>query len=121
MTAATWAGVVILGGIGALGRFLVDARVAAVAGRTFPLGTLAINVSGSFVLGMLVGATIEANAYALAGTATLGSYTTFSTWMYETQRLLEDGQVRSAALNIAVSLGLGLAAAALGRAIGGLL
>jgi CrcB protein len=121
MTVAAWAGVVVLGGFGALGRFLVDARVAAIAGRAFPLGTLAINLSGSFVLGILVGATLEGNAYVLAGTATLGSYTTFSTWMYETQRLLEDGQVRGAALNVVVSVGLGLAAAALGRAIGELL
>ncbi|HET8755953.1 MAG TPA: fluoride efflux transporter CrcB [Solirubrobacteraceae bacterium] len=121
MTATTWAAVVLLGGIGALGRFLVDARVAAIAGRAFPLGTLAINLSGSFVLGILVGATLEGNGYVLAGTATIGSYTTFSTWMYETQRLTEDGQVRGAALNVGVSLGLGLAAAALGRAIGELL
>jgi CrcB protein len=121
MTAATWAGVLALGGFGALGRFLVDARVAAIAGRAFPLGTLTINLSGSFVLGAVVGATLHGNAYVLAGAATLGSYTTFSTWMYETQRLLEDGQTRTASLNIGVSVVLGLAAAAVGRAIGGAL
>jgi CrcB protein len=121
VTLATWAGVLALGGIGALGRFIVDARVVAAAGRAFPLGTLTINVSGSFVLGVLAGATLDDDAHVLAGAATIGSFTTFSTWMYETQRLLEDGQTRSAALNIGVSAALGLAAAALGRAIGGLL
>jgi CrcB protein len=121
MTAAAWAGVAGLGGVGALGRFFVDALVAASAGRTFPVGTLAINVSGSLVLGVLVGAAVHGDPYVLAGTATVGSYTTFSTWMYETQRLLEDGLAHRAALNVGISLALGLAAAAVGRAIGGLL
>lgn len=119
MTVATWVGVAFLGGLGALLRFLVDGRVAGLAGRTFPFGTLAINVSGSLLLGVLLGAAVDDDAYVLAGTATLGSYTTFSTWMYESQRLVEDGQPRGAALNVAFSLGLGLAAAALGRVIGG--
>lgn len=118
MTASTWVGVALVGGAGALARFLADARVAAIVGRTFPFGTLVINLSGSLVLGVLFGAALHGNAYVLAGTATIGSYTTFSTWMYETQRLVEDGQSRSAAMNIVASVALGLAAAALGRAIG---
>jgi fluoride exporter len=121
MSAATWIAVALLGGAGALARFLGDARVAAITGRTFPFGTLVINLSGSLVLGVLFGAAVQGDSYALAGTATIGSYTTFSTWMYETQRLVEDGEGRSAALNIVVSVTLGLAAAALGRAIGGAL
>jgi CrcB protein len=118
LTAATWLGVAVFGGAGALARFLGDARVAGIAGRTFPFGTLAINVSGALVLGVLVGAAVEGNGYVLAGTATIGSYTTFSTWMYETQRLVEDGELGSAAMNVVVSVALGLAAAALGRVIG---
>lgn len=54
-----------------------------------------------------------------AGTATLGAYTTFSTWMFETQRLTEDGEARAALANVGVSLAAGLGAAAAGRAIGG--
>jgi CrcB protein len=118
LTAATWFGVALLGGVGALARFLGDARVAGLVGRTFPFGTLAINVSGSLALGVLAGAAVEGNDYVLVGTATIGSYTTFSTWMYETQRLVEDGELVNAAMNVAVSVTLGLAAAALGRAIG---
>ena len=121
MSAGTWVAVALLGGAGALVRFFTDVRVAALAGRSFPFGTLVINVSGSLVLGVIFGAAVSGDAYTLAGTAAIGSYTTFSTWMYETQRLVEDGQPRSAAANIIVSIVLGLAAAALGRGIGGAL
>ena len=55
----------------------------------------------------------------LGGTAAVGSYTTFSTWMFETERLAEERQRASAAANVVVSLVLGVAAAALGRLIGG--
>ena len=54
----------------------------------------------------------------LAGTAAVGSYTTFSTWMLETQRLTEERQHGKAALNVAASLAAGVAAAALGQLIG---
>jgi len=55
----------------------------------------------------------------LLGTATIGSYTTFSTWMLESQRLAEGGGRRLAALNLVVGLALGMGAIALGRLIGG--
>jgi CrcB protein len=109
-----WLGVALLGGAGACARFLVDQAIAA---RAFPLGTLAVNVSGAFLLGLLAGAGLTPDAYLLAGTATLGAYTTFSTWMFETQRAVEEGRSRVAVLNVAVSVVLGLAAAALGRAL----
>jgi len=113
-----WIAVGLLGGIGALGRFLVDGIVAARGGRDFPLGTLVVNVSGSALLGLLVGLGFKGDKLLLAGTATLGSYTTFSTWMLETQRLVEDGELGLAAANVLVSLGVGLGAVALGRWIG---
>jgi fluoride exporter len=113
-----WAGVAVLGGLGAAGRFLVDALISARAGRDFPFGTLTINATGSLLLGLLTGLAVEGNLLVLAGTATLGSYTTFSTWMLETHRLAEDGEVVSAAINIVLSLALGIGAVALGRAIG---
>jgi CrcB protein len=111
-----WIGVALLGGLGACGRFLLDGAIAA---RAFPFGTLAVNVSGAFALGVLAGAGVSSDAYLLAGTATLGSYTTFSTWMFETQRAAEDGRSGVAVANVVVSVALGLGAAALGRAIGG--
>lgn len=118
MSVAAWAGVVLCGGAGALARFLIDAVVSSAAGRDLPVGTLAINLSGAFLLGLLVGLATTGDALTLAGTATLGSYTTFSTWMFETQRLREEGDFRKALGNILISLLLGLGAAALGRYIG---
>jgi CrcB protein len=121
MSAPAWIAVALLGALGALARFLVDALVSGRAGRELPYGTFVVNLSGAFVLGALVGAALDPTGYRLAGTAAIGSYTTFSTWMLETQRLAEEGQVREAAANVIVSLVLGVAIAALGREIGGTL
>lgn len=118
MSVLLWTGVALLGGLGALLRFLLDGAIAARAGRDFPFGTLAVNLSGTVLLGFLTGLAVPANVALLAGTATLGSYTTFSTWMLETHRLTEEGELGNAAANIVVSLVLGVAAAALGRAVG---
>jgi fluoride exporter len=108
-----WIGVALLGGVGACGRFLLDRAIAV---RAFPLGTMVVNLSGAFVLGVLSD-NVSGDAYLLAGTATLGAYTTFSTWMFESQRAAEEGRPRVALVNLAVSLVLGLGAAALGRAL----
>jgi fluoride exporter len=111
----------VVGGIGAIGRFVLDGAVAARVGRRFPLGTLAINLSGSLLLGVLVGAAVRGDAYEVVGTGLLGAYTTFSTWAYESHRLGEDGQLRLGGLNFALSLALGVAAAWAGRQLGGAL
>ena len=121
MTAWLWLSVGLLGGVGALGRFLLDAAVSLRLGRQFPVGTLVVNLSGAFLLGLLAGVDRGGRAMLLAGTATLGSYTTFSTWMLESHRLGEDGELRLALANLAMSLLAGVAAAALGRALGGAL
>jgi CrcB protein len=121
MSVLVWAGVVALGGVGSVLRFWVDGRVSARTGRSFPYGTLVVNVTGATLLGVVTGLGLSSNAALLAGTATIGSYTTFSTWMFETQRLGEDRQVSGLAANLAVSLGAGILAAAVGRLLGGLL
>ncbi|HTZ87415.1 MAG TPA: fluoride efflux transporter CrcB [Solirubrobacteraceae bacterium] len=115
MSVWTWLGVALLGGVGANARFLVHSVVAERAAGVFPLGTLVVNASGSLLLGLLAGLSLSGDALVLAGTATLGSYTTFSTWMIETWRLGEDGRRWLALLNVLVSLGLGVGAVALGR------
>jgi CrcB protein len=117
-TVAIWAGVVLIGGTGAVLRFLVDRSVSARLNGSFPFGTLAVNLSGAFLLGLLGGLGLSHTVALLAGTAFVGAYTTFSTWMLETQRLEEERQVFSAAANIVVSVILGLSAAALGLWIG---
>jgi CrcB protein len=118
MSLPVWIAVGILGGVGALGRVFVDAIVATRTRRDFPLGTLVVNLSGATLLGLLVGLGFTGTRLLLAGTATLGSYTTFSTWMLETQRLVEDGELLLAGANVVISLVVGVAAAALGRFIG---
>lgn len=116
---ALWAAVGLLGGVGALARFLLDGAVSSAAAGRFPLGTLTVNLTGSVALGGLVGAALKGDAYLLAGTATIGSYTTFSTWMFESHRAAEDGRPWLGAANVLASLALGLGAAALGRALTG--
>ncbi|MEX2197020.1 MAG: fluoride efflux transporter CrcB [Thermoleophilaceae bacterium] len=111
----------LLGGLGAVARFLLDAFVSARAGAVFPAGTLVVNLTGAFVLGLLVGAALDGDALVLAGTGLIGSYTTFSTWMLESHRLGEDGAMRAVLLNVGLSLSAGLAAVWLGRVIGELL
>jgi CrcB protein len=108
----------LIGGLGAVGRFLLDAAIAGRAGRGFPWGTLAVNLSGTMCLGVLAGAAVDGDALRLAGTGFLGAYTTFSTWMLESHRLGEEGRLRLGLANLAVSLVLGLAAAWLGQRIG---
>lgn len=119
MSVWAWIGVGLLGGFGALARFFVDGLVAARVGRDFPLGTFLVNMSGAALLGLLVGLGLTGERLLLAGTATIGSYTTFSTWMLESQRLVEDGEIAVAAGNLLLSLFAGLGAVALGRFIGG--
>jgi CrcB protein len=107
----------LLGGVGALARFAVDGVVAERVPGEFPFGTLAVNASGAVLLGVVVGLTLGGDAQLVVATGTLGSYTTFSTWMFETHRLGADNRLGLILLNIAVSLGVGIVAVSLGRAI----
>jgi fluoride exporter len=118
MSAAVWAGVVVLGGVGAVLRFAVDRVVSQRLPGDFPSGILVVNLSGALLLGLLGGLGPTTTVAVLAGVALLGSYTTFSTWMLQTLLLGDERRVRSAVANIVVSLVLGLAAAALGWWIG---
>jgi len=99
-------------------RFVIDRAVARRLSGPFPFGTLAVNVSGATLLGFLGGLALSHWLALLAGTAFVGSYTTFSTWMLETQRLTEERQLRPAIMNIVVSVAFGLLAAWLGQQIG---
>lgn len=118
MTLGTWLLVALLGGTGAIARFVVDGVVGERVSGPFPWGTFAINISGAALLGGLTGAAVSGNASVLAGTATLGSYTTLSTWMLESHRLGQDDQLRVALMNLFGSLVVGFGAVALGHAVG---
>jgi fluoride exporter len=113
-----WLAVATVGGGGAIGRFLLDSLISGPAGRDFPFGTFAVNLSGALLLGFFTGGALTGSLMVVVGTATIGSYSTFSTWMLETHRLAEDTELRRAGLNMAVSLLAGFGAAALGHAIG---
>jgi len=121
MNVALWTGVLLIGGLGAVTRFVVDRAVARRTARPFPFGTLAVNISGAGLLGLITGLALPHGVALLAGTAFVGAYTTFSTWMFETQRLAEERQIWTALANLAVSVVLGIAAAATGLAIAGAL
>ena len=121
MSAGVLLAVGLVGGIGACARFALDGAVAVRFGRAFPFGTLAVNLSGAFLLGVLAGLALTGDGYRIAATGALGAFTTFSTWAFESHRLAEDGQGRAAALNVAASLVLGLAAVWLGRHLGAVL
>ena len=114
----TWVGVALFGAIGAVARFRLDGAVSARAPTNFPLGTLVVNLSGSFALGILVGATVTHRVALVLGTGFTGGYTTFSTWMVESLRLGEGGDVRSLLRNLWLSMLAGLACAAAGFGIG---
>jgi CrcB protein len=118
-TVALWTGVALLGGVGAVLRFTVDRTVSARVGRPFPYGTLAVNLTGAWSLGLLGGLALAPHHALLAGTAFVGSYTTFSTWMLETQRLGEERRAWPAVANIVVSVVLGFAAVWSGHWLGG--
>lgn len=115
---ALWIGVALIGGVGAVCRFMVDKRVQQRVSRPFPVGTLVVNISGAWLLGFIGGLALSPHAALLAGTAFVGAYTTFSTWMLETQRLAEERQMWPAVANIVISMALGLAAAWLGQTMG---
>ncbi|MGE2728267.1 fluoride efflux transporter CrcB, partial [Mycolicibacterium vaccae] len=105
----------VLGGVGAVTRWAVDRQVSRRASGPFPYGILVVNVTGALLLGVVTGLTLPPTAALLAGTAFLGSYTTFSTWMSQTYELGEQGRRRAAVVNIALSVVLGVSAAFLGH------
>ena len=118
MTATLWAGVLLLGGVGAVARLFAEHGVRRQLTMTFPIGTTVVNISGAFALGLLTGLGLSHTVTTLLGTGFLGAYTTFSGWMLETRSLSEQKRTGAAVANIAVSVALGLAAAAIGYWLG---
>ncbi|MBP2320062.1 CrcB protein [Kibdelosporangium banguiense] len=99
---------------------MVGAPLRYLVSRAFPMpwGTFVVNIAGSFILGVLAGAASGSPAYALAGTGFCGALTTYSTFSYETLQLIERKNYMRAALNLVLSVVLGLGAAALGFWVG---
>lgn len=106
---------VALGGmVGAPTRYLVDRAMARRFANVFPLGTLVVNVTGSAILGALIGAGANHWLLAAAGTGFCGALTTFSTFGYETVRLAEEGAYSYAVANVVIGVAASLAAAFIG-------
>jgi CrcB protein len=107
--------------VGAPLRYLTDRAVQARHGTVFPWGTFTVNVIGSFVLGVVTGAVVAGAAShplaLLIGTGFCGALTTYSTFSYETLRLVEDGALFFAAANVAISVTATLGAAITGAAL----
>lgn len=114
----TWVGVAVFGALGAVARFRVDSAVSSWMPSDFPMGTLVVNLTGSFALGVIVGASVTHDVAFVLGTGFMGGYTTFSTWMVETERLGEGGNLVPALHNLWWSMVLGLGIAASGFYLG---
>ena len=119
-TSLAWIGVGLLGALGAHARFSVASAITARRPGQFPLGTFVVNLTGWFVLGLLVGLSVAGDTLLLLGTGFLGSFTTFSTWMVEARRLGEDGDWTLLWLYLFGSMLAGVAAAGAGWLLGGL-
>lgn len=124
MTALAWAGVVIACAVGAPARYLLDGYVQDLTLGAFPWGTFAVNVVGSFILGLITGLALYHGLgrlpHAVLGSGFCGAFTTFSTFTFETVRLTEEGATVEAAKNVGFSLVFGLSAAAAGIALASL-
>jgi CrcB protein len=114
-------GLVIAGAIGAPARYLLDGFVQDRTEGAFPWGTFLVNMSGSLILGLITGAALyhafPSTPKIWLGTGFCGAYTTFSTFTFETIRLIEERATGTAFRNVALSLVIGTAAAGAGLAI----
>lgn len=123
MSAAAWVGFLAAAGTGAAARYLLDGWVQDRTAGAFPWGTLVVNATGSFALGLVAGLALHHGlgdtARTVLGAGGLGAYTTFSTFTYETVRLAEEGALDTAVRNVAANTFVGLAAAATGLLVTG--
>lgn len=124
MTPWLLAAVCVAGAFGSVARFVVDGLIRSRVRMTYPLGTTVINVTGSFLLGLVTGlatqAVISEDWRMILGVGVMGGYTTFSTASIETIRLLQGRHNVAAAVNGIGMLAASVAAAALGLLLGNL-
>ncbi len=124
MSPLAWLGFVLAGAVGAPVRYIVDGAISDRVEGAFPWGTFVINATGSLLLGALTGLALyhafPKTPKIILGTGFCGAYTTFSTFTFETVRLVEDGAMSEAFRNAVATLVVGAGAAALGLALAAL-
>ena len=124
MTWWEWLLVAAAGACGAPLRYVVDTKVSDRFNAVFPYGTLVVNVTGSFLLGVVTGLVLDhglgSSEQLVIGTGFLGAYTTFSTFTLESLSLLQGGETAAAVRNVTGSVVAGALAAAAGWAIAAL-
>ena len=108
----------LLGGLGSVARFAVHRGITREHPSDFPLGTFVVNVIGAFAIGVMFGANADQDLTLILGLGFLGGFTTFSTWMFESERLNVDGYPVAAARNIAFSTAVGFLGVVAGVALG---
>lgn len=101
--------IAVFGALGCLARYFISGLVYNVFGRSLPYGTFAVNIIGAFIIGLLMEFSLRSGLISPAlriglTVGFLGGFTTFSTFSYETFRLLEDGELLIASLNITASV-----------------
>ncbi len=115
--------VVLTGAFGALTRYFVNDWVSGWFKHSFPLGTMIVNASGSFLAGFIAGWVIQSGAQPLwvipILTGYLGAYTTFSTWMVQSAFQIESAEYMRAFLNILGGIVTGVICALAGIYLGG--
>jgi len=121
VSALVWVAFTAAAAAGAVLRYLLDVMVADRTEGAFPWGTFVVNVTGSLLSGMLTGLALyhafPATPRVVLVTGFCGAYTTFSTFTFETVRLIEEGAVAEAALNVGATVLAGVVAAGAGLAL----
>jgi CrcB protein len=115
VSAFAWIAVGLLGGAMAVARLALDALLSDHPATPFPTGILAVNLLGAMVLGIVAGAALSGEALVIVAGGGTGSFTTFSTWMLDSERLADSGRRDLALLNVGLPLLAGFAAIALGH------
>jgi fluoride exporter len=121
MSVVGWIAIALLGGVAAAARFLLDYEVTLRWAGAFPLGILTVNLVGALAIGLVAGSTLDGESATIVSGGVIGSFTTFSTWILDSQRLALAGRAELAWLNIGLSAVAGFAAVALGHWLGGVL
>lgn len=124
MSPLGWVAFVVAGAAGAVARHVLGTALNDRLSGRFPWGTLVVNISGSFLFGVVTGLALDhglpREPRIVLGTGFCGAYTTFSTFTYETIRLVEDGAVRAAVRNVAGTAVAAVVAAGAGLGLAGL-